>query len=43
MTKDTVTVTIRIDKSLKDKVIERFGEGYIIACLPAGTSIHLNK
>lgn len=31
MTKDMVTVIIRIDKSLKDKVIERFGEEYIIA------------
>lgn len=31
MTKDAVTVTIKIDKSLKDKVIERFGEGHIIA------------
>lgn len=31
MTKDAVTVTIRIDKSLKDKVIERFGQEYIIA------------
>lgn len=32
MTKEVVEVTIRIDKSLKDKVIERFGEEYIIAC-----------
>lgn len=31
MTKDIVIVIIRIDKSLKDKVIERFGEEYIIA------------
>lgn len=31
MAKDIVTVIIRIDKSLKDKVIERFGEEYIIA------------
>jgi len=31
MTKDIVTVIIRVDKSLKDKVIERFGEEYIIA------------
>ncbi|WP_313129836.1 helix-turn-helix transcriptional regulator [Anaerocolumna sp.] len=32
MTKDIVTVIIRIEKSIKDKVIERFGEEYIIAC-----------
>jgi len=31
MSKDLVTVIIRIDKSIKDKVIERFGEEYIIA------------
>lgn len=31
MTKDIVTVIIRIEKSIKDKVIERFGEEYIIA------------
>lgn len=31
MTKAVVEVTLRIDKSLKDKVIERFGEEYIIA------------
>jgi len=31
MTKDIVIVIIRIDKSLKDKVIERFWEEYIIA------------
>lgn len=31
MTKDKVTVIIRIDKSIKDKVIERFGEENIIA------------
>lgn len=31
MAKDIVIVIIRIDKSLKDKVIERFGEEYIIA------------
>ncbi|MEI5907292.1 WYL domain-containing protein [Bacillus spongiae] len=31
MTKDTKQVTIKIDKSIKDKVIERFGEEYIIA------------
>lgn len=30
MTKELVPVIIRIDKSLKDKVIERFGEEYII-------------
>lgn len=30
MTKELVTVIIRIDKSLKDKVIERFGEENII-------------
>jgi predicted DNA-binding transcriptional regulator YafY len=31
MSKDIVTVIIRIDKPLKDKIIERFGEEYIIA------------
>ncbi|NDI35751.1 helix-turn-helix transcriptional regulator [Chengkuizengella sediminis] len=31
MTKHRVPVTIKIDKSIKDKVIERFGEEYIIA------------
>ncbi|WP_246615390.1 WYL domain-containing protein [Clostridium thailandense] len=30
MTKELVPVIIRIDKSLKDKVIERFGEENII-------------
>lgn len=32
MTEEMVTVMIRIDKSLKDKVVERFGEEYIVAC-----------
>ncbi|MFS1513024.1 YafY family protein [Chengkuizengella sp. SCS-71B] len=31
MTEDKVPVTIKIDKSIKDRVIERFGEEYIIA------------
>lgn len=31
MTKETVPVIIKIDKSIKDKIIERFGEDYVIS------------
>ena len=45
MSQDWVTVTIRIDRSVMDRVIERFGEGHILSvegntCLASYPIIH---